>query len=205
VAPDRRLPGLAGRHPEAVQAPDAILIRRYFPWISGAVLAGGAVFYYPGRDYVLIGLMLFLPLLDRGWKIPALSRSRWHYLAWAGLLICGVMLLTWQPQQMNFALATLLTAAIPEEWFFRAYFMTRLGQGSRANIITSLLFSLMHGLTRGWTAAALVFLPSLFYGWVYQRTRDLPLLVLVHTLSNLIYILFLAGTYLKIIPPPLAG
>jgi hypothetical protein len=102
-------------------------------------------------------------------------------------------LLAWRPSAAPFALATLLAAAIPEEWFFRTYFMIRLGQGSRANIITSLLFSLMHGLTRGWTAAALVFLPSLFYGWLYQRTRDLPLLVLVHTLSNLIYVLFPAG------------
>jgi membrane protease YdiL (CAAX protease family) len=205
MAVDRRIPRLAGRHPETVQASGIILIRHYLPWISGAVLAGGAVFSYPGRDYVLIGLMLFLPLLDRDWRVPALTRSRSHLLAWAGLLICGVVLLAWRPQHMNFALATLLTAAIPEEWFFRAYFMARLGQGNGANVITSLLFSLVHGLTRGWTAAALVFLPSLFYGWLYQRTRDLPLLVLVHTLSNLIYILFLAGTYLKIIPPPLAG
>ncbi len=41
--------------------------------------------------------------------------------------------------------------------------------------------------------ALLVFLPSLFYGWLYQRTRDLPLLVLVHALSNLVYVMFLAG------------
>jgi hypothetical protein len=61
------------------------------------------------------------------------------------------------------------------------------------NVAASLLFSLMHALTRGWTAAALVFLPSLFYGWLYQRTRDLPLLVLLHALSNLVYVLFLAG------------
>jgi membrane protease YdiL (CAAX protease family) len=165
---------------------------RYLPWLCGAVLAGGAVFSYPGRDYVLIGLMLFLPLLDRGRRVPALPRSRSRHLIWAGLLISGVALLIWRPSETPFALSALLMAALPEEWFFRAYFMTRLSQGSRANVITSLLFSLMHGLTRGWTAAALVFLPSLFYGWLYQRTRDLPSLVLVHALSNLIYVLFLA-------------
>jgi len=43
-------------------------VNRYWHWISGAVLAGCAVFSFPGRDYVLIGLMLFLPLLDRGWR-----------------------------------------------------------------------------------------------------------------------------------------
>jgi membrane protease YdiL (CAAX protease family) len=200
---------------------------RSFPWINGAVLAGGAVFSYPGRDYVLVGLMLFLPLLDRGWKIPALPRSRIHYLAWAALLLAGIALLAWRPSEIPFALTTLLMAAAPEEWFFRAYFMTRLQtaglgpvtrmkrNGTRGTITTpgfhfipsgphmlalwfpnvaaSLLFSLMHALTRGWTAAALVFLPSLFYGWLYQRTRDLPLLVLLHALSNLVYVLFLAG------------
>lgn len=137
--------------------------------------------------------MLFLPLLDRDWRVPVLPRSRSHYLAWSGLFVTAVAFLAWQPVLAPFAAATLLMAAIPEEWFFRAYFMTRLGHGIRANAITSLLFSLVHGLTRGWTAAVLVFLPSLFYGWLYQRTRDLPLLVLAHALSNLVYALFLAG------------
>jgi membrane protease YdiL (CAAX protease family) len=167
---------------------------RYFPWISGAVLAGGAVFSYPGRDYVLVGLMLFLPLLDRDWRIPSLSRSRSRHLIWAGLLISGIALLVWRPAETPFAVATLLMAAIPEEWFFRAYFMARVGNGWRANLIASLLFSLLHGLTQGWPAAIRVFAPSLFFGWLYQRTRDLPLLVLVHVLSNLIYVLFLAGS-----------
>ncbi|BAV33896.1 hypothetical protein SCL_1591 [Sulfuricaulis limicola] len=137
--------------------------------------------------------MLFLPLLDRGWRVPALPRSRAHYLIWAALLVAGLVLLAWRPSAMPFAVSTLLMAAIPEEWFFRGYFMTRLGNGLKANVIASVLFCLMHGLTRGWTAAALVFAPSLLYGWLYQRTRDLPLLVLVHALSNLVYILFLAG------------
>jgi membrane protease YdiL (CAAX protease family) len=164
-----------------------------FPWISGAVLVVGAVFSYPGRDYVLIGLMLFLPFFDRGWKIPSLLRSRSHHLIWAVLLIAGIALLLWQPLKTSFALSTLLTAALPEEWFFRAYFMTQIGQGWHANLVASLLFSLLHGLTHNWYTALLVLMPSLFYGWLYQRTQDLPLLVLVHALSNLVYVLFLAG------------
>lgn len=200
---------------------------RGFPWISGTVLAGGAVFSYPGRDYVLVGLMLFLPLLDRGWRVPALPRPRLHHLVWAGLFISSIALLIWRPSETPFAVTTLLMAAIPEEWFFRAYFMTRLQtaclehvarmerSGTRGtitppgfhfitsglhaltlwfpNVAASLLFSLMHGLTRGWAAAALVFVPSLFYGWLYRRTRDLPLLVLVHALSNLVFVMFFAN------------
>lgn len=94
---------------------------------------------------------------------------------------------------MPFALSTLLMAAIPEEWFFRAYFMARIGQGWRANLAASLLFSLLHGLTQGWPAAIRVFAPSLFYGWLYQRTGDLILLVLMHALSNLLFVMFLTG------------
>ncbi|MCR4347295.1 MAG: CPBP family glutamic-type intramembrane protease [Sulfuricaulis sp.] len=153
----------------------------------------GAVFSYPGRDYVLVGLMLFLPFFDRGWKIPALPRSRSHRLIWAGLLIAGMALLLWQPSKMSFAFSALLTAALPEEWFFRAYFMTQIGQGWHANLVASVLFSLLHGLTHNWYTALLVLVPSLFYGWLYQRTRDLPLLVLAHALSNLVYVMFLAG------------
>lgn len=136
--------------------------------------------------------MLFLPLADRGWALPAVPRDRRHVIAWASLATTGIGLLLWQPTHLGFALATLLLAALPEEWFFRAYFMTRLGPGWRANLMTSLLFSVVHGFSHHWTTAALVFIPSLFYGWLYQRTRDLPLLILAHGLSNLLYVLFVA-------------
>jgi membrane protease YdiL (CAAX protease family) len=136
--------------------------------------------------------MLFLPLVDRRWTIPVVPLRPRLVIAWACLVLAGSGMLLWQPQYLGFALSTLLLAALPEEWFFRAYFMTRLGEGWRANLIASLLFSVVHGLSRGWITAALVFVPSLFYGWLYQRTRDLPLLILVHGLSNLIYVLFVA-------------
>jgi membrane protease YdiL (CAAX protease family) len=136
--------------------------------------------------------MLFLPLIDKYWRVPALPRSRYHYPGWAALLIAIIAILAWRPSATPFALSTLVTAALPEEWFFRSYVMVRLGQGIRANALASLLFCLLHGLTRGWVTASLVFAPSLFYGWLYQRTRDLPLVALTHALSNLIYAVFLA-------------
>lgn len=145
---------------------------------------------------MLLGLLLFLPLLDRRWALPAIPRSRTHYAAWGGLLAATALLLIWQPLRVEFAFTTLLTAALPEEWFFRAYFMMRLGMGLQANLASSVLFSLMHGLTWGWVTALLVFVPSLFYGWLYQKTRDLVLLIMVHALSNLVYVIFL-GRYLR--------
>lgn len=137
--------------------------------------------------------MLFLPLFDRDWCVPALPRSRSHHLAWAGFFLSSIALLAWRPSEVPFALATFLMAAIPEEWFFRAYFMTRLGRGWHANLVASLLFSLLHGFTQGWPAGIRVLMPSLFFGWLYQRTADLILLVLVHALSNLLFVMFLAG------------
>lgn len=153
---------------------------------------GGAVFSFPGRDYVLVGLMLFLPLWDRGWRLPKPLLHRRYILITLGLLATAATLLAWRPSFQAYAATTLLMAALPEEWFFRVYFMPLLGEGLRANVIASVLFSLMHGLTRGWAVALAVFLPSLFYGWLYQRTRDLSLLVLVHTLSNLVFAMFLS-------------
>jgi membrane protease YdiL (CAAX protease family) len=149
-------------------------------------LLGSAAFFYPGREYVLVALMLFLPLLDRHWKLPVFTHQRGDWFVWAGMLLVMVGLLAWQKQFIGFAAATLLLAALPEEWFFRAYFMTRLDDGLRANLVTSLLFSFLHGLTRGWTTALLVFFPSLFYGWLYQTKRNLPMLIAIHALSNLI-------------------
>jgi len=159
-------------------------------WLNGAILVACAVFVSePLRTPLLVGLLLFLPLADSIWRpfaVPSAARNR---AGWIVLLLIAVTLLAWRPQHLGFAISTLLLAALPEEWFFRAYFMTRLGSGWRANLMASLLFAVMHGLTHDGMTAALVFLPSLAYGWLYQRTRDLPLLVLIHALSNLIYVL----------------
>lgn len=165
----------------------------FAPLISTTVLIASAVFSFPARDYVLVALMLFLPLMDRDWRVASFSQNKAGMAVSATLILVAVALVAWRPAYAGHALATLLMAALPEEWFFRAYFMTRLGEGFRANAIASLVFSLMHGLTRDWATAVLVFLPSLFYGWLYQRTRNLPLVVLAHALSNIVYALFLAG------------
>lgn len=163
------------------------------PWIGGAALVGCAVFFAePWRTAMTVGVMLAYPLLDRYWRIPAPATRRMRHLAWLLASALLLLLLVWRPQHLGFAISTLLFAALPEEWFFRAYFMTRLGSGWRANLLATLLFATLHGMTRGVTTAALVTLPSLAYGWLFQRTRDLPLLVLVHCLSNVIYILLLA-------------
>jgi membrane protease YdiL (CAAX protease family) len=183
---------VAGCGAPAEQAATPGLIARHLQWISGGVLIGAAAFSFPGREYLITGLLLFLPLADRDWRLPALPLAAPHYLAWACLAIIATSLLAWQPSYLGYAATTLMFAAFPEEWFFRAYFMQRLGNGFAANLTTSCLFALLHGLSRDWITGLLVFIPSLLYGWLYQRTKDLPLLVLAHALSNLVFALFLA-------------
>ncbi len=141
---------------------------------------------------MLVGVLLFYPLVDRDWRPPIVKPARTDIALWAGIFAAALSVLALYPQHLEFALSTLLLAALPEEWFFRAYFMTRLGTGVRANLLASLLFAALHGLTRGWVVALLVFIPSLFYGWLYQRRRDLVLVILAHALSNIIYVAFIS-------------
>ncbi len=165
----------------------------FVPWTGGAALVGCAVFFDDAwQTYGLLGIMLFAPLLSPGWHVPSwrAASNRLHY-ARLGLLVLALGLLLWQPHHTDFALITLLTAALPEEWFFRTYLMPATGRGIVANLLTSLLFSLLHGLTQDWQTAIQVFLPSLFYGWIYQRYQDFPLIVLLHAASNILYIVAL--------------
>ena len=136
--------------------------------------------------------MLFLPLLDRSWHLPKPLTQRRYLLISLALIVAALAMLAWWPSLHSYAITTLLLAALPEEWFFRGYFMTRLGGDTRANLISSIFFSLMHGLTRGWLIAPQVFLPSLLFGWVFQRSRDLPLVILLHAFSNLMYAIVVA-------------
>ena len=164
------------------------------PWLSGALLAGCAVFVFDGRAFLLTALMLFLPLLDRRWSMPAWRCSR---AMLAGQLLCllaGGLVLFLHPEIRALAISTLLLAALPEEWFFRAYFMYRLEQSGlrpvHANLGASLLFALLHVPLQGVFGLS-VFFPSLFFGWIYQRSRDLLLVILLHALSNLVFFAWL--------------
>ena len=56
-----------------------------------------------------------------------------------------------------------------------------------ANLLTAAAFALMHGLTRSWPLALMVFGPACVLGWLYQLRRDLVPCIAVHAGMNLFF------------------
>lgn len=136
--------------------------------------------------------MLFGPATDSAWSLPRLAHRR-RALHWTlALAVAMVALVAVRPAAARFALGSVFLVGLPEEWFFRAYFMERIGKGWGANLVASGVFALLHTITRGPVVGLKVFAPSLLFGWLYQRTRYLPLVVVAHGASNVIYHLYLA-------------
>lgn len=163
--------------------------------------------------------MLFLPLLDRQWLLSKTSYYPDKRLFRSLALLSGTILLVIYPDYLWPVINNILLSALPEEWFFRAYLMlqiekmlinsdTFLSKDKKAlskkikfspylasphtssNIITSLLFSLLHTPSQGWIGLS-IFFPSLLFGWLYQKHHDLFLIIVIHALSNEIFFVFL--------------
>lgn len=180
-----------------------MLSRYSLLFINGAILTVCAVFDYAWRTHLLVGMMLFLPFLDRAWQMSGLKIRGFRVTVWLLLLLTGLMITGFNPDYSTAALYALCFAALPEEWFFRGYFMGRVEQfisrqgdnswlnpAIKANILTSLFFTLLHLPIQG-SSGLLVFIPSLFYGWLYQKYRDIMLVILLHALSNIIFVIYL--------------
>jgi uncharacterized protein len=85
----------------------------------------------------------------------------------------------------------LLWGPIVEELVFRAGLQKWLVQKVSpylANCIASGVFALMHYALSGNPVSLAVFVPSLFLGWVYQKTNSLAWVIGVHMLFNLIFL-----------------
>lgn len=93
-------------------------------------------------------------------------------------------------------IAQLLMVALPEEFLYRGYMLTRMDAlfppkmvfgipVSWGNVITSALFALTHFVI-GWNAYRLsVFFPSLIFGMLKQKTRSLLAPILFHATANI--------------------
>ncbi|MFU8807350.1 MAG: myxosortase MrtP, partial [Bradymonadaceae bacterium] len=111
------------------------------------------------------------------------------------------------------ALTHLFFVALPEEYFYRGYLQTRIGQALKArrmargksdeprrrlgiswsNLITSSLFALGHVLIPVGGALlisrAAVFFPSLLFGWLRERTDSIVAPVIYHGACNMMVII----------------
>lgn len=200
----------------------------YLLTINGAALTGCAVFIDAERAIWLIGLMLFLPFLDRTAPFKTITNasvgapSGAHFALkkqlqnllpnplQISLLFSALILLNLNSGYAEITITTLVFTALPEEWFFRAYFLTRLttwfehkkqltgfllnstsiSPALLANLFSSALFALLHTPTQGWFGL-LTFFPSLIFGWAFQKTNSLLSVILIHTLANLIFYIYL--------------
>jgi len=162
--------------------------------MNSAILLACAVFDYAIRDTVLMLMLLFLPFIDRNWSFRLYPQYPSRNYLNLGLVTFIVLLCLIKPQAIKLLPGILLLTAVPEEWFFRVYYMQRLeflsNNKFRANLITSGMFALLHLPTQGMFGLT-VMVPALFMGWLYQKNRDFILLVLVHACFNLVFLLFI--------------
>lgn len=116
---------------------------------------------------------------------------------WCGAwLLLPALLVNWSaaltPNWDNRTFLFLLVYPTLEETTFRLglqhlllkYFSKQLGPVSIANILTSLVFATAHALVLS-PIAALVFIPSLIFGWCYERSGKVILPIFLHATYNL--------------------
>lgn len=110
---------------------------------------------------------------------------------WFGFRIYEGGTLTMPP--LRLILISLILSPVAEEMFFRGvvqdYLKRRMGRIlygiSLANILTSVLFSVSHVFLWNFVHSALVFIPSLAFGYLYDKTGKIYLPILIHTFYNL--------------------
>lgn len=83
-----------------------------------------------------------------------------------------------------------LFVAFSEELFFRVYLLSYF-----SNLLTSILFTIPHIIIYQDLHSFLTFFPSLFYGFVYQKTKSFSLVVVLHFISNEFYVAFLSEIF----------
>lgn len=185
-------------------------------FIAGALgLAGTALAYLNYRDLSIMDYV--------GSRVPSLRDLLWAGAGYVGALslifAAGIVLtvLDVQPETTNRAAQagmenpelllwlvplSFLVIAPAEELLFRGVVQGRLREAFRPGIaipVTAALFATVHyfSLTGGsgarFIAISILFLPSLVFGYTYERTRNLVVPILIHgaynsTLIMLVYV-----------------
>jgi len=150
--------------------------------------------------YIGILFMLFFPFIDSKWQKPELSLNK---ITFSVQIVFILVLITFllNPEKWQLIVSSLLFAALPEEWFFRGYLLVRINQVIKnplhTNILTSIIFSLLHLPTQGLFGIS-VFFPSLVFGWLYLKTNNIFLVISVHALSNILFFLYFKNVMILI-------
>jgi uncharacterized protein len=130
-----------------------------------------------------IAVILFVPFtigFPLYWKLPL-------HFSFAGL----------DKSLWSFALGQVFVVALPEEVFYRGYLQSTLDKAftsrvrifgaelSPAVLITSACFALGHFATIPDIGRLAVFFPSLVFGWLRARTKDVTAGIFFHALCNI--------------------
>jgi len=168
-------------------------IQHFWPYIAYLFLV---VLVFLTTDFdqqflVLAFVMLLLPMMDGDWKVSKIWLDNKQAILCGFLGFIAAAVISLKPDLLPFFFATLVFSALPEEWFFRSYLMKKMGSGIKANVATSICFSVLHAITLGWVSSLLVFIPSLVFGWIYQKQGNIVTLIFIHAISNLVYVAYL--------------
>lgn len=150
------------------------------------------------RDWLLPIMFLLLPFFDFVWRMPGFKSGRLVQFRWLALSVIISGILFKRPDLLDVFTLMVLIAAIPEEWFFRAYLQKQLGNNMVAILFVSLIFSVMHFIAHNSIVAWFVFIPSVVFGWIYKKTDDLILIIMLHALSNLVYYIYIESYIVKL-------
>ena len=103
--------------------------------------------------------------------------------------------------RLGMIILTLILAGFAEEFIFRSALQTALEKrlGSiRGLLVASMLFAIMHSSYGTWTEIMLGLGAGLAFGFLFQRTRSLPLVSLAHVISSVL-LLFLPPLFMPYI------
>ena len=159
--------------------------------------------------FMAVSLVVF-PLFAGGFylyyrQVCGLTAAGWSWLPRQIRGLCRTFVGHWSrvrfrppPRYWEVVLGQFLVVAVPEEYFFRGYILTRLDAvwPSRRRllgapvgwslVVSSVLFALGHLLVDFNGLRLAVFFPGLVFGWMRQRTGSILAGVMFHACSNLV-------------------
>lgn len=151
------------------------------------------------------GMIATVPLLMGLWVLMVVSWQPIRRLRSQSIAFLGPL---FQTQHWGALILVAALAGFGEELLFRGTiqplstrwlsqsFASQLGGWGSAllgNVVTSLIFAALHGVSRAYFALA--FMISLYFGWISQRTNQLVPVMLAHGIYDLVALWALVRAY----------